>query len=114
MPVAALHELPLKVATSPPPPPSPTAAQNAADGHDTDPLKKAGSTGAGADQPLEANAGAGPTSISSPTTPPTKAAYHGDCLTRPRREACLLTCPSSFRLQASSANSSRTLITTSA
>jgi hypothetical protein len=110
----ALHELPLKVATSPPAPPSPTAAQNAADGHDTDPPKKAGSIGVGADHPLDANAGAGPTSISSPTIPPTKAAYHEDCLAPAEREACILTCPSSFRLQASTANSSRTLITASA
>jgi hypothetical protein len=107
-----LHELPSKVATSPGP--WSAAMQKVAEGHDTDLPKKTGSTRTGADQPVDANACDGPTSISSPTIPPTKAAYRGDCLTRPRREACLLTCPSSFRLQASSAKSSRTLITTSA
>jgi len=105
----ALHELPSKVATSPGP--WSAAMQKVAEGHDTDLPKKTGSTRTGADQPVDANACDGPTSISSPTIPPTKAAYRRDCLAGPRREAGLPICPSSFRLQATTAKSSRTLIT---
>src|SRR2546422_531822 len=102
----ALHELPSKVTAL-----SPTATQKDADGHDTECPKKAGSTRTEADQPADANACDGPTSISSPTIPPTKAAYRGDCLAGPRREAGLPICPSSFRLQATTAKSRRTLST---
>jgi hypothetical protein len=53
-----LHVLPLYIATSPA---WSTAAQNEADGHETDVAWNAGSTGAGADQPLDAKAVDGPT-----------------------------------------------------
>src|SRR5438876_611513 len=107
----APHELPSKVATPPAPPLSPAATQNDAEGHDTELPKKAGSTRTEADQPVDANACDGPTSISSPTIPPTKAAYRGDCLAGPRREAGLPMCSSSFRLQATTAKSRRSLST---